>query len=263
MTDNPVILELDDRGVAWLTLNRPSIHNAFDDQLIERLLQALEAVEADPGARLLVLRAEGRSFSAGADLNWMRRMADYAEAENLADARQLAALMSSLNNLGIPSIAQVQGAAFGGGVGLVACCDIAVASEQARFCLSEVRLGLVPAVISPYVIAAIGERAARRYFQTAERFDAEEARRIGLVHEVVGPERLGETVEGLIDSLLLGGPRALGAAKRLIFDVAHRPLDAALIEQTAQTITRIRASEEGREGLGAFLEKRSPEWVKG
>lgn len=261
MTENSVILELDKRGVASLIINLPEIHNAFDDRLITRMLQALEAVEADPKVRALVLRSEGKSFSAGADLRWMRRMADYSKKENRADAMQLAALMEQLNNLNKPTIARVQGAAFGGGVGLVACCDMAVASENAIFSLSEVRLGLIPAVISPYVISAIGERSARRYFQTAERFTAAEARRIGLVHEVVSGDMLDETINGLLDNLLKGGPAALAAAKSLIFSVSHKPVTAALIKDTAERITVTRASKEGREGLNAFLEKRRPGWI--
>ena len=259
--ENSVILELDKRGVASLIINRPEIHNAFDDQLIIRLLQALEAVEADPKVRALLLRSQGKSKSAGADLRWMRRMADYRKKENRADAMQLAALMEQLNHLNKPTIARVQGATFGGGVGLVACCDIAVASENAIFSLSEVRLGLIPAVISPYVISAIGERQARRYFQTAERFTAAEAHRIGLVHEVVPGEALNETINGFLDNLLKGGPAALAAAKSLIFSVSHKPMTAALIKDTAERITATRASKEGREGLNAFLEKRLPGWI--
>lgn len=260
--ENSVVLDLDERGVASLCINRPEIHNAFDDQLIQRLLQALEVVEADPNARVLVLRSEGKSFSAGADLRWMRRMADYSTDENRADAMELAELMKRLNGFSKPTIARVQGAAFGGGVGLVACCDMAIGTAAARFCLSEVRLGLIPAVISPYVVAAIGERAARRYFQTAERFDAQEAQRIGLLHEVVEEAELDSSIDRLIDNLLKGGPKALAAAKDLVFAVAHQPTTDAVIEDTAERITAARASDEGREGLNAFLEKRSPDWIK-
>ncbi len=261
MAENSVTLDLDDRGVATLTINRPEIHNAFDDTLINRLLQALESVEVDPKARIVVLRSEGKSFSAGADLRWMRRMADYSESENLKDAMALASLMERLNNLSKPTIAVVQGAAFGGGVGLVACCDMAVASESAKFCLSEVRLGLIPAVISPYVIAAIGERAARRYFLTAERFNSVEAHRLGLVHEVVPEQQLQAQVDALIDQLLMGGPRSLAAAKSLIFAVSRKPTSESVIMDTAQRITAARASDEGKEGLNAFLNKRPPAWI--
>lgn len=261
MAENTIILAVDERGVATLTINRPEIHNAFDDTLIQRLIQALESVEVDPKVRVVVLRSEGKSFSAGADLNWMRRMADYSEDENLADARMLAKLMERLNNLTKPTIAQVQGAAFGGGVGLVACCDIAVAVQGAKFCLSEVRLGLIPAVISPYVIAAMGERAARRYFLTAERFDAAEALRLGLLHAVVQEDQLQSQVDALIDELLKGGPDSQAAAKSLIFAVSHQPASAAVIEDTAKRITAARASDEGKEGLNAFLNKRAPAWI--
>jgi methylglutaconyl-CoA hydratase len=208
-----------------------------------------------------VLRAEGRSFSAGADLGWMQRMAGYGHAENLADAGALAELMRVLNFLPKPTVSRVQGAAFGGGVGLVACCDIAIASDAVGFSLSEVRLGLIPAVISPYVVAAIGERAARRYFLTAERFGADEALRIGLVHQVVPADQLDSAVDTILIRLSEGGPTAQRAAKDLIFTVAHRPIDAGLIHDTAERIATIRASAEGREGLAGFLEKRKPAWT--
>ena len=261
ITDDTVICATDKRGVATLTLNRPALHNAFDDALIESLLLALAAIEDDPAVRAVVLRSEGKSFSAGADLNWMRRMAGYDREQNRNDALQLAALMARLNGLNKPTIARVQGAAFGGGVGLVACCDIAVAAERALFALTEVRLGLLPAVISPYVIAAIGERAARRYMLTGERFDAAEALRIGLLHEAVPEDQLDSALERLLESLLKGGPQALTKAKELIFAVSRRPAGEALIADTAERITDVRASDEGREGVGAFLEKRPPAWV--
>ncbi len=259
--DNSVMVAVDERGVATLTINRPEIHNAFDDLLIDRMLQALEAIENDTRVRVVVLGSEGKSFSAGADLNWMRRMADYSETENLADARMLARLMERLNGLSKPTIARVQGATFGGGVGLVACCDMAVAASGAKFSLSEVRLGLIPAVISPYVIAAMGERAARRYFLTAERFNAAEALRLGLLHAVVPEEQLQSQVDNLVNELLKGGPAAQAAAKSLIFAVARQPTSAAVIEDTARRITTTRASDEGKEGLNAFLNKRKPAWI--
>lgn len=261
MTDSAVVLSTDDRGVATLTINRPEIHNAFDDQLIEELITTLRQVEADDSIRILILASEGKSFSAGADLRWMRRMADYTPAENKADAMQLAELMKTLNFLSKPTIARVQGAAFGGGVGLVACCDIAIASSKTLFCLSEVRLGLIPAVISPYVVAAMGERASRRYFTTAERFGADEALRTELVHEVVESEGLDAAIDAVIDQLLKGSPAAQAAAKSLIFAVARQPTTDTVIEDTADRITAARASDEGKEGLSAFLEKRSPEWI--
>lgn len=250
-----------ENGVASVTLNRPAVHNAFDDALIARLTEALREIGDDPGVRVVVLRGAGKSFSAGADLNWMQRMAGYSRTQNLADAMGLAQLLHTLDTLPRPTIAAVHGAAFGGGVGLVAACDIAVAAETAAFSLSEVRLGLIPAVISPYVVAAIGARQARRYFLTAERFDADEARRVGLVHEVTAPEALEARVAAIVAELLRGGPGALGAAKNLVATVAGRPVDTALMADTARRIADIRAGEEARDGVGAFLEKRKPRWL--
>ncbi len=258
-----LILQSDVRGVATLTLNRPEKHNAFDDTMIADLLQFLDNIEHDKSIRVLVLRAQGKSFSAGADLDWMRRMADYDLEQNLADARQLARLMYRLNRLNKPVIALVQGASFGGGVGLIACCDIAIASADAIFSLSEVRLGLIPSVISPYVIAAIGSRAARRYFLSGERFDAARALQLGLLHEVVEPVSLDASLEQCIDALLNSGPNAQAAAKELIQQVQGRAIDESLIEETARRIAEVRASDEAREGLNAFLEKREPDWKGG
>jgi methylglutaconyl-CoA hydratase len=250
-------------GLAILTLNRPDIHNAFDDALIADITAALQDIDADGAVRVLVLSANGKSFSAGADLNWMRRMAAYTEEQNLHDAMALAKLMATLNTLSKPTVARVQGPAYGGGVGLVACCDIAVASHEAAFALSEARLGIVPAVISPYVIAAIGERMARRYFLTAERFDAAEAYRIGLVHDIVpGEQDLDGRIEQLIGALFAGGPVAQRECKDLIRAVTGRPADESLLQDTARRIARIRVSPEGREGIEAFLDKRKPAWVK-
>lgn len=262
MTEQSVSVAVDARGVATLTLNRPQVHNAFDDHLIAGLTHELRELEHNARVRVVVLAAQGKSFSAGADLNWMQRMAKYSEADNIRDAVALANLMRVLDTMSQPTIARVQGAAFGGGVGLVACCDIACASSAAMFCLSEVRLGLIPAVISPYVIAAMGQRNARRYFLTAERFDAQEALRIGLVHTVVDPAQLDATLTQMIDELLKGGPRAIAAAKDLIASVSNRPVDQALAEDTASRIARIRVSSEGQEGTNAFLEKRAPGWTK-
>ena len=253
-------LQTDARGVATLTLNRPEKHNAFDDRMITDLLQALDNIGKDKSVRVLVLRAAGKSFCAGADLDWMRRMADYDFAQNLADARRLAQLMYRLNRLHKPVIARVQGASYGGGVGLIACCDIAIASDNAIFSLSEVRLGLIPSVISPYLIAAIGSRAARRYFLSGERFDATRALQLSLVHEVVEPESLDARLEQCIDALLNSGPSAQAAAKELIEQVQGRAIDESLIEETARRIAEVRASDEAREGLTAFLEKRKPDW---
>ncbi len=255
-----IILQTDARGVATLTLNRAEKHNAFDDRMIADLLRALDKIEKDNSIRILVLRAAGKSFCAGADLDWMRRMANYDFAQNLADARQLAQLMYQFDRLTKPVIALVQGASFGGGVGLVACCDIAIASQDAIFSLSEVRLGLIPSVISPYVIAAIGSRAARRYFLSGERFDAARALQLGLLHEVVEPVSLDASLEQYIDALLNSGPNAQAAAKELIQQVLGRAIDESLIEETARRIAEVRASDEAREGLNAFLEKRKPDW---
>jgi methylglutaconyl-CoA hydratase len=263
-----VSLTTDARGVATVTLQRAEMHNAFDDVMIAELIQLLDKVKADEICRVLVLRAMGKSFSAGADLNWMRRMADYDQDQNLSDARELAKLMKTLNQLTIPTIALVQGASFGGGVGLVACCDIAIASDNAVFCLSEVRLGLIPAVISPYVIAAIGERQARRYFLTAEKFNASKALSLGLVHEVVDTQALDSRLGEMIEAILSGGPQAQKAAKHLVFSISKGRVSQSeqnddLIEETVKGIAAIRATDEAREGLSAFLEKRRPKWVQG
>ena len=245
-----------------VTLNRPERHNAFDDALIHDLTEALRAMEADDSVRIVVLAGAGASFCAGADLNWMKRMSGFSRDENLRDAMQLGALMRTLNNLRKPTIARVHGAAYGGGVGLVACCDIAVASHGAAFALSEVKLGLVPAVISPYVVAAIGERAARRYFVSGERFDAGEAWRLGLVHDLAPTDdEMDARLKHLVDAMLSCGPVAQREAKELVRAVAGRPVTSELVQDTAERIARLRASPEGREGVSAFLEKRRPPWV--
>jgi methylglutaconyl-CoA hydratase len=263
MSEPTILTNIDNRGVATVTMNRPELHNAFDDILIDELTDVLRELDEDPDVRVVVLAASGKSFSAGADLNWMRRMADYSYEQNLADAEGLAELMRTLDTLSKPTIALVQGAAYGGGVGLVACCDIAIALSRASFCLSEVKLGLFPAVISPYVVAAIGSRASRRYFLTAEPINADEALHLGLVHQVVADEqKLNEAVEATLDRLLANSPAAMAGAKLLVADVAGRRIDAALIADTAGRIADQRSSREGREGLSAFLEKRAPFWVK-
>lgn len=249
-----------DGPVARVVMCRSNVHNAFDEAMIGALTAALRDVGGREDVRAVVLAAEGKSFSAGADLNYMRAMADYGYDENLADAHTLAGLMQTLNNLPKPTVARVQGAAMGGGVGLVACCDIAVASATARFALSEVKLGLIPAVISPYVVQAIGPRQARRYFLTGERFDAAEARRIGLVHEVVDQgESLDRVVAGYTDALVANGPTALAAAKGLVAAVVGQD-PSTVIDLTARRIADLRAGDEGREGVTAFLEKRPPAW---
>ncbi|HQT85209.1 MAG: enoyl-CoA hydratase [Acidiphilium sp. 37-64-53] len=258
--NGPIDFRLDGLGIATVTLDRADLHNAFDDAMIIGLIGILAKVATDAEISLMVLQGRGKSFSAGADLNWMRRSAAYTPDQNLADAQDLARLMHALYTMPKPTIALVQGGVFGGGVGLVACCDIAIATTDAKFSLSEVRLGLIPAVISPYVIEAIGARQARRYFQTGEIFTAETAHRIGLVHEVVAPEALHATRDALIAALQRGGPQAKASAKALIAEVADRPIDPALIARTARLISERRASAEGREGLAAFLEKRTPSW---
>lgn len=253
--------ELEARGAATIWLNRPEVHNAFDDTLIAALTTELKRLEADPQVRVVVLAGRGKSFSAGADLNWMKRMAGYTEAENRHDAEGLAELLRTLNFLKKPTIAAVHGNAYAGGVGLVACCDIVFAFEKATFALTETRLGLIPATIGPYVVAAIGERAARRYFLSAEAFTAREAHRIGLVHEVVAKlEQLPVLVSQMIDTLVACGPSAMTAAKDLIWRVGRAPIDAEMIADTARRIAEIRVSPEGREGIASFLEKRKPNW---
>lgn len=263
MPEATILTHIDDRGRATLTMNRPELHNAFDDAVISDLTDALRQLDDDPDVRVVILAASGRSFSSGADLNWMRRMAGYSYEQNLADAEGLAELMRTLDTLSKPTIALVQGAAYGGGVGLVACCDITIAAARASFCLSEVKLGLLPAVISPYVVAAIGSRAARRYFLSAEIFDAGEAYRLGLVHQVVADEHeLAAAAERMVACLLANGPGAMAAAKNLIAAVGGRHVDDVLIADTAGRIADQRSSPEGREGVSAFLEKRKPAWVR-
>ncbi|RBP53024.1 enoyl-CoA hydratase/isomerase family protein [Arenicella xantha] len=254
-------LDSDARGVATVTLNRAEKHNAFDDQIILELTELFVQLDADPTIRVVILAAAGKSFSAGADLAWMQRMASYTESENLADAKALATMLHRLNSLSKPTIAKVQGAAFGGAVGLVSCCDMAIASEHASFCLSEVKIGLLPATIAPYVIQAIGQRAARRYFLTAERFSASTATQLGLVSSTVSADQLDAHVEQLVETLLANSPAALAASKCLIDEVSNRSIDDALMNNTSARIAAIRVSPEGQEGLTAFLEKRSPNWL--
>jgi methylglutaconyl-CoA hydratase len=258
-----VLTEIDG-PIAIITLNRPEKHNAFDDALIHDLTMHLRSADETDQIRVVVLSASGKSFSAGADLNWMKRMAAYSQAENEHDAMALAELMKTLHGLSKPTIARVQGPAYGGGVGLIACCDMAIGTHDAAFSLSEVRLGLIPAVISPYVIAAIGQRAAQRYFLTAERFDAGEAYRLGLLTELFHTEdEMDLAIEKIVAAILASGPDAIHEAKQLIDAVAGAPLSNALIADTAARIARVRVSAEGQEGLRAFLEKRKPAWVVG
>jgi methylglutaconyl-CoA hydratase len=257
MSEQAIVTEIDAEGTGWLTLDRPEVHNAFDDTLIARMAEALATLGGDPNVRAVVLAARGKSFSAGADLNWMRRMGGYSRKENIADAMGLAELLRALDELPKPTIARVQGPAYGGGVGLVAACDIAIAAEDnARFALTEVKLGLIPAVISPHVLAAIGPRQARRYFVSGEVFDANEAHRIGLVHRVVGAEDLDAAVGDMLKTLAGNGRRAMAEVKELIRAVSGRPIDQAVMRDTAERIASARASDEGRERITAFLEKR-------
>ncbi len=257
-------LEIERAGpVATVWMNRPQVFNAFNEQLIDDLHQACLALDADPGVRVVVLGGRGRHFSAGADLNWMRRASLGSEVDNLADAQRFAHMLRALADLSKPSIARVQGAALGGGTGLAAACDMAVASSDATFSTSEVKFGIIPAVISPYVLRAIGPRHALRYFQTAEKISAERALAMGLVNEVTPVDGLDAGVAALIEPLLAGGPSAQKAAKDLIEAVKGRALDDSLLEDTARRIAAQRATPEGRDGIAAFLDKRPPAWLVG
>ena len=248
----------DSRGVTTLALDRPERHNALDAALIAELRAALDAVRG--GTRVLVLAGTGKSFCAGADLGWMRASATLSDEENRRDAEALSDALHALDAFPLPTVARVHGAALGGGAGLVACCDVAIASDAARFAFSEARLGLIPATISPFVVRAIGARQARRLFLTAARFDALEALRVGLVHDVCSAASLDARVDETLDALLAGGPRAQGAAKRLVADVAGREIGAALRRDTVERLAEVRAGEEAQEGLAAFLAKREPSW---
>jgi methylglutaconyl-CoA hydratase len=248
-------------AIRTITLSRPDVRNAFNDEVIAQLKNAFtDAGQADD-VRCVVLAAEGPAFCAGADLNWMRRMADYTRDENLADAGQLAAMLRAIYECPKPTIARVQGDVFAGGVGLVAACDMAVSVDTATYCLSEVKLGLIPATISPYVIRAMGARASHRYFLTAERFSAAEAHRIGLAHEVVAADALDAKVAELTSALVSASPNAVRACKRLVQDVAEREIDDALVAHTVAGIADIRSSAEGKEGVQSFLQKRKPSWL--
>jgi methylglutaconyl-CoA hydratase len=251
-----------DGGVARVVLNRPERNNAFDEELIAALSHAFDDLATAADISVVMVQGEGKSFCAGADINWMKKAAGYTREENIRDAQPLARMLAALDRMPQTTIARVQGPVYGGGVGLVAACDIAIATAEATFCLSEVRLGLVPAVISPYVIRAIGQRAGRRYFQTAEVFAAPEAARIGLVHEVVATDAIDDHIAGLLKQLKTGAPQARAVAKKLVGTVAGRTIDEAVILETAQLIAEMRAKPEAGEGLSAFLEKRRPSWSK-
>ncbi|HSH92303.1 MAG TPA: enoyl-CoA hydratase/isomerase family protein [Ramlibacter sp.] len=250
-----------DAGVATVTLNRPEVRNAFNDEVISELTAVFAELAARDEVRCVVLAGNGPAFCAGADLNWMKRMAGYTREENLADAQALARMLRVVDSCPKPTIARIQGDVYAGGTGLVAACDIAVSVDTAQYSLSEVRLGLIPATISPYVIRAMGTRAAHRYFLTAERFDAAEALRIGFVHEVVPADKLDAKVAGLAKVLVQNGPAAMKACKELLHDVAGHRITAGLIDRTAEAIADIRVSDEGREGVQSFLEKRKPGWL--
>lgn len=250
-----------DAGVATLWMNRPDVHNAFNEQLIAELTLACRELDADDSVRVMVLAGRGKSFSAGADLNWMRRAADASVEENLHDARKLAGMLRTLAEMQKPTIARVHGAALGGGMGLASACDICIAGEGAVFATSEVKFGIIPSAISPYVIRAIGARQAHRYFQTAERISAARAADLGLAHEAVPADQLDVTVQGVVTALLQGGPRSQAAAKDLIRAVADRPVSDEVVEDTARRIATLRATPEAKEGLAAFLDKRPAAWV--
>ena len=247
--------------VATLWMNRPDLHNAFDETLIAELTAACVALNEDNDVRIVILAGRGKSFSAGADLNWMKRAANNGLDDNLNDARALAHMLRTLAEMKKPTIARIQGAALGGGMGLAAACDIAVASTKAVFATSEVKFGIIPSAISPYVLRAIGARQASRYFQSAERIDATRAREIGLIHEVVEPEQLDAKISDIVDSLLQGGPLSQAAAKDLIRTVNGRPINDTLVDDTAHRIAHLRATPEAREGIAAFLDKRQPSWM--
>lgn len=262
MTDEIVILEIKD-GVAHITLNRPDVHNAFDEHVIMRLTAIFDDLAIREDVMAVVLRGKGKSFSAGADLNWMKRAAGFSREQNKADAMALATMLNKLNSLPKVTIACVQGAAMGGGMGLVSCCDVVIAEKDAAFALSEVKLGLIPATIAPYVLRAMGERQARRYFQTGERFNGEKAHQIGFVHELADrPEDVAYVLHQILKSLSANAPEAMAAAKRLCLDLAGKEIDSAVLEDTATRIAQIRSTDEAKEGLSAFLEKRKAGWVK-
>jgi methylglutaconyl-CoA hydratase len=264
MTTNPtpptLIVQVQDK-IGRITLNRPDVRNAFNDSVIAEVTAAFADLGQRNDVRCIVLAAEGTAFCAGADLNWMRRMADYTHAENLADAAKLALMLRTIYECPKPTVARIQGDVYAGGMGLVAACDMAVSVDTAHYCLSEVKLGLIPATISPYVIRAMGARSAHRYFLTAERFSAAEAHRIGLVHEVVSADQLDAKVAEITQHLCSAGPEAMKTCKKLVHDVADREISQPLIDATVAGIAAIRASAEGKEGLQSFLQKRKPHWL--
>jgi methylglutaconyl-CoA hydratase len=257
---NPIQILRPSAHVAEVWLNRPELRNAFNSEVVAALTDAFRTLGADPALRAIVLGGRGKVFCAGADLNWMRAMAGYSWDENKADADALAEMLWTIHSCPLPVVGRVQGDCYAGGVGLAACCDVLVAAEGMHFCLSEARLGLLPATIGPYVVRALGEQASRRFFITAERFSAARAHALGFVHEVVAADALDATVAAIVEALVANGPAAVKAGKRLVRDIAGRPIDAALRDDTARRIADIRASAEGREGVSSFLEKREPAW---
>lgn len=262
MADDIVLMNVTD-GVATITLNRPDTHNAFDEHVIAALSGKLDVLRLEKSVYALVLRGAGKSFSAGADLNWMKRAADFSEEQNKADALVLAGMLNKLYTIPILTIACVQGAVMGGGMGLVSCCDIVIADKDALFALSEVRLGLIPATIAPYVLRAMGERQARRYFQTGERFNGEHAHKIGFIHELThGADDMQARLDGILKTVNANGPQAMKASKALCLDLAGRPITPELIDDTASRIARTRAGVEAKEGLNAFFGKRQAKWAQ-
>ena len=262
MSEQPCLLHISSDGIATLSLNRPDAHNALDEASVNLLINYLSELEENPSVRVIVLKSEGKVFCAGVDLKWLLSHDQRADESAETGMIKLAQLMRLLHNHVKPTIVIVNGATYGGGVGLVTCCDIAIASPNARFCFSEVRLGLIPAIISPYIVQAIGKRIALRYFLTAEHFDAQEANRIGLIHEVIAANRLKECLYKITKALMSGGPNALTRTKALANEVGTLPLDDILIHKTAEWITEVRNTSEANEGISAFLHKRKAAWVK-
>lgn len=260
--DRPYLdCHVDSRGIARLTLNRVDKHNAFNADVIETLIDSIESLAQNSMVRCLILQGNGKHFSAGADLAWMKSMASKTEQENRQDAERLAFLMQCLDDFPHPTLALIHGCAFGGALGLICCCDIALADSSALFCLSEVKLGLVPATIGPYVNRTIGPRHSRRYMLTAERFDAQQAMALGLIHEVVSSEQMNERAEDIVSHLVSNSPAAMIKAKQLIQECDAKPINPELIHYTSELIAKVRVSEQGQEGLSAFFDKRSPSWV--
>lgn len=262
MTGQYVRYEMDNRGVARITLDQPDKRNAFDGHIIRELTEALEKAAGESACRAVILAGAGKHFSAGADLDHMKQTATLSHEDNIADAEALAKLMYTLDRLPVPTIARVQGAAFGGALGLICTCDIAIAADNARFCLSEVRLGLAPAAIGPYVVRVLGERQARRYFLTTEEIRGEKVVALGLAHEMVPEDQLDDVIDGIVEKLLRNGPNALKACKSLIARIGDYQPDADMTRYTAHLIADLRTGHEGQEGLQAFLEKRQPDWIK-